>query len=97
MKVIYVNSVEIKVQDETVIKMMECVNMETNQEILIRSKKDAVKLSKQILEYSEMMIHERYLEALENKDHLYLSSVYDALSFKDIFKMLALKVQRRIQ
>ena len=94
MKIIYVNSIEVKVHDENVIKMMESVAMETNQEILIRSKKEASKLSKQLSEYSEMMRHQRYLEALENKDRLYLNSIYDSLSAKDILKMILLKVQR---
>ena len=94
MKTIYVNSLEIKVDDENVVKMMECVTMETNQEILIRSKKEASKLSKQLIESSEMVRQQRYLEALRNNDRLYLNNIYDSLTLKDILKLIVLKVQR---
>lgn len=94
MKIIRINAIEIKVNEEIVIKMMECVNMETNQEILIRNKKDTLKLSKQISECSEQMRRERYLKALEDNDRMYLNNVYDSLSVKDLFKLFIMKAQK---
>lgn len=94
MKIIHVNTVEIKVNDEQVIKMMECVTVDTNQEILIRNKKDTLKLSKQIVESSEQMRKQRYLDALSSNDRLYLNSIYESLSVKDIFKLLITKAQQ---
>ena len=96
MKIIRIDAVEINVNEKKVVKMMECVTMGTNQEILIRNKKDTLKLVKQISESSERMRKERYLEALENNDRLYLNSIYESLSAKDLFKLLIMKVQQRL-
>lgn len=96
MKIIRVNTFEVNIDDERVIKMRECAFMNTNQEILIRNKKDTIKLSKQIAEYSEQIRKQRYLEALENNDRLYLSNLYDSLSVKDLFKLAIRKAQQSI-
>lgn len=96
MRIIRVDAVEIKVNDENVFKMMECVTMDTNQEILIRNKKDTLKLAKQIAESSERMRRERYLDALAHNDRLYLNSIYESLSAKDLFKLLIMKAQQHL-
>lgn len=93
MKIIRINSIEIKVDDNTIIKMMEVMSMDTNPQILIRNKKEAVKLSKQIIKTSECTRRERYLEAIANDDRLYLNNLYDSLSMKDLLELIVRKVQ----
>lgn len=71
--------------------MMECVTMETNQEILIRNKNDARKLSKQIVESAKHAREEKYLEALEDGNRLYLNSIYESLSIWELLKIAVRK------
>lgn len=74
------------------VNIMECIKaMETNQSILIRNKKDAQKLSKSVAKYSEEMRKERFLEAIQNEDSLYLSTYYNSFSIFELLKMILKK------
>ena len=78
------------------IEIVECLTVDTNQEILIRNKKDTMKLSKQVSEASENMRRQRYLDAVENDDTLYLNNIYNSLSTKDLLRLLVDKVKKHI-
>ena len=63
--------------------------------MLIRNKKDAVKLSKRVAESSKDMRRQRYLEAIEADDKLYLNSLYASLSTRDLVRLILEKIQNR--
>ena len=46
MKIIKLDTIEIKVDDESIIQLMERFTMESNQEILIRNKEETKRLAK---------------------------------------------------
>lgn len=46
MRVIKVDTIEIQVEEQTIINMRKCVTMDTQQEIFIRNKKEAGKIIK---------------------------------------------------
>lgn len=96
MKIIKINSTEIRVEDDTIIKMMEVISMDNDPQILIRSKRDVERLSRQIISTSECDRRERYLEAIANDDRLYLNSLYDSLSIKELLGLIMKKVQNHI-
>ncbi|RHS71633.1 hypothetical protein DW952_17415 [Ruminococcus sp. AM44-9AT] len=96
MRKIYIDTVEITIDNERVVEIMECLTVDTNQEILIRNKKETRKLSKQVAEASESMRQQRYWDAIENDDILYLNSIYDSLSTKDLLRLLVEKVKKHI-
>ena len=83
----------VRIDNEMVVEIMECLTVDTNREILIRNKKDTMKLSKQVAEESENMRHQRYLDAIENDDTLYLNRIYNSLSMKDLLRLLIEKVK----
>lgn len=93
MKLIKVNMVEVQVEEQTILKIREYVTMNTNQEIFIRDKKEAAKLSKKTIQTSDAMRKARYIEAISDNDTLYLNSLYNSLSLKEIMRLLALKVK----
>lgn len=95
MRVIKVDTVEIQVEERTILKVRECVAMDTRQEIFIRNKKEAAKLSKKNIRTSDAMRKARYAEAISDNDTLYLNSLYNSLSLKEIMQLLALKVKKR--
>lgn len=90
------DTIEIKVDDESIIQLMERFTMESNQEILIRNKEETKRLAKKIVESSERMRKQQYLEAIEANNKLYLKSIYESLSLKDLLKLLMLKVHNRL-
>ena len=96
MRKIYIDTVEITIDNERFVEIMECLTVDTNQEILIRNKKETRKLSKQVAEASESMRQQRYWDAIENDDILYLNSIYDSLSTKDLLRLLVEKVKKHI-
>ena len=96
MRKIYIDTVEITIDNERVVEIMECLTVDTNQEILIRNKKETKKLSKQVAEASESMRQQRYWDAKENDDILYLNSIYDSLSTRDLLRLLVEKVKKHI-
>lgn len=96
MRKIYIDTVEITIDNERVVEIMECLTVDTNQEILIRNKKETRKLSKQVAEASESMRQQRYWDAIENDDILYLNSIYDSLSTRDLLRLLVEKVKKHI-
>lgn len=96
MKIIKLDTIEIKVDDESIIQSMERFIMESNQEILIRNKEETKRLAKKIVESSERMRKQQYLEAIEANNKLYLKSIYESLSLKDLLKLLMLKVHNRL-
>lgn len=96
MRKIYIDTVEITIDNERVVEIMECLTVDTNQEILIRNKKETKKLSKQVAEASESMRQQRYWDAIENDDILYLNSIYDSLSTRDLLRLLVEKVKKHI-
>ena len=96
MKIIKLDTIEIKVDDESIIRLMERFTMESNQEILIRNKEETKRLAKKIAESSERMRKQQYLEAIEANNKLYLKSIYESLSLKDLLKLLMLKVHNRL-
>lgn len=96
MKIIKLDTIEIKVDDESIIQLMERFTMESNQEILIRNKEETKRLAKKIAESSERMRKQQYLEAIEANNKLYLKSIYESLSLKDLLKLLMLKVHNRL-
>lgn len=96
MKIIKLDTIEIKVDDESIIQLMERFTMESNQEILIRNKEETKRLAKKIVESSERMRKQQYLEAIEANNKLYLKSIYESLSLKDLLKLLMLKVHNRL-
>ena len=96
MKVMKLDTIEIKVDDESIIQLMERFTMESNQEILIRNKEETKRLAKKIVESSERMRKQQYLEAIEANNKLYLKSIYESLSLKDLLKLLMLKVHNRL-
>lgn len=96
MRKIYIDTIEITIDNERVVEIMECLTVDTNQEILIRNKKETKKLSKQVAEASESMRQQRYWDAIENDDILYLNSIYDSLSTRDLLRLLVEKVKKHI-
>nr|DAF25645.1 MAG TPA: hypothetical protein [Caudoviricetes sp.] len=96
MKIMKLDTIEIKVDDESIIQLMERFTMESNQEILIRNKEETKRLAKKIVESSERMRKQQYLEAIEANNKLYLKSIYESLSLKDLLKLLMLKVHNRL-
>lgn len=96
MRKIYIDTIEITIDNERVVEIMECLTVDTNQEILIRNKKEIKKLSKQVAEASESMRQQRYWDAIENDDILYLNSIYDSLSTRDLLRLLVEKVKKHI-
>ena len=96
MRKIYIDTVEITIDNERVVEIMECLTVDNNQEILIRNKKETRKLSKQVAEASESMRQQRYWDAIENDYILYLNSIYDSLSTKDLLRLLVEKVKKHI-
>lgn len=96
MRKIYIDTIEITIDNERVVEIMECLTVNTNQEILIRNKKETKKLSKQVAEASESMRQQRYWDAIENDDILYLNSIYDSLSTRDLLRLLVEKVKKHI-
>lgn len=46
MKIMKLDTIEIKVDDESIIQLMERFTMESNQEILIRNKEETKRLAK---------------------------------------------------
>ena len=96
MRKIYIDTVEITIDNERVVEIMECLTVDTNQEILIRNKKETRKLSKQVAEASESMRQQRYWDAIENDDILYLNSIYDSLSTRDLLRLLVEKIKKHI-
>lgn len=95
MRVIKVDTIEIQVEEQTIINMRKCVTMDTQQEIFIRNKKEAAKLLKNTIQTSDAMRKARYIEAISDNDTLYLNSLYNSLSLKEIMRLLALKVKGR--
>ena len=63
--------------------------------MLIRNKKEAVKLSREIAESSEDMRRQGYLKAIEADDKLYLNCLYASLSTKDLVRLILEKIQNR--
>lgn len=96
MKLIKVNTVEVQVEEQTILKIREYVTMNTNQEIFIRDKKEAAKLSKKIIRTSDEMRIARYAEAVSDNDTLYLNSLYNSLSLKELLELLALKAKKHL-
>ena len=96
MKIMKLDTIEIKVDDESIIQLMERFTMESNQEILIRNKEETKRLAKKIVESSERMRKQQYLEAIEANNKLHLKSIYESLSLKDLLKLLMLKVHNRL-
>ena len=43
MRKIYIDTIEITIDNERVVEIMECLTVDTNQEILIRNKKETKK------------------------------------------------------
>lgn len=95
MRVIKVDTIEIQVEEQTIINMRKCVTMDTQQEIFIRKQKEAAKLLKNTIQTSDAMRKARYIEAISDNDTLYLNSLYNSLSLKEIMRLLALKVKGR--
>lgn len=94
---IYLESNEIIVEEKSVTQMKEYVKMrEPSQTIFIRNKKEAQKLSKRVAESSEEMRFERYKEAVQDNDLLYLYNYYNSCSTFDLLKMLFGKIQKRL-
>lgn len=93
MKIIKVSTIKIEVDDKTIMHMMECVTMESKQQILIRNKRDAFKLSKMTRASLEESRRQRFRQAIEDDDTLYLNSIYENFSMMDLLKILNLKIR----
>lgn len=61
--------------------------------MLIRNKKDTQRLSKSVAESAKLMRQERYAEAVQDDDWLYLISSYDALSTRELLRLLLTKIK----
>lgn len=92
MKSIRFETTEIEIKEEKIFKMKECAIMtDTTQQILIRNKRDTQKLSKKVSESAETMRRNRYIEAVEDEDYLYLSNYYNSFSTLELLKLLLRK------
>ncbi len=91
MKIIYINEIKFEVNKATIMNMMECITMHTEQEILIRNKQDAGKLSKKTHEMLDESRKMRLKQAIKDNDILYLNSIYENFSILDLLKLLCKK------
>lgn len=96
MIIIEVNHVKIAVNDEQVINMKKNFSNSNSQNIYIRNKSDAQKLSTQTLQTLEEGRKERFNEAIRNNDMLYLTNMLYNLSIFDICKLLIKKSTKYI-
>lgn len=61
--------------------------------MLIRNKKDTQRLSKSVAESAKLVRQERYAEAVQDDDWLYLISSYGALSTRELLRLLLTKIK----
>lgn len=96
MNIIEINAIQIKIDDEGITSMKEYIRMNTKQEILIRNKRDTIKLSKQTLHSLEDSRRQRFEQAIRDDDMLYLNNLFNNASILDLVKMLIYKNKRYI-
>lgn len=97
MKSIHLETIEIEINEANLLKMQEYAKtMKPTTSILIRNKKDAQKLSRNVSKTAEKMRKERYIEAIENDDYLYLKNYYNSFSTFELIRLLFDKLKKRL-
>lgn len=91
---IKINCIEIEITEERVDYMKKKIAMDNN--IYIRNKKDAIKLSAKISKNYEEDQKKKLKEANKNDDMFYIANMLDNLSIFDIFKILVNKSKKYI-
>lgn len=91
---IKIDSIEIEITEERVDYMKKKIAMDNN--IYIRNKKDAIKLSAKISKNYEEDQKKKLKEANKNDDMFYIANMLDNLSILDIFKILVNKSKKYI-
>lgn len=91
---IKIDSIEIEITEERVDYMKKKIAMDNN--IYIRNKKDAIKLSAKISKNYEEDQKKKLKEANKNDDMFYIANMLDNLSIFDIFKILVNKSKKYI-
>lgn len=91
---IKIDYIEIEITEERVDYMKKKIAMDNN--IYIRNKKDAIKLSAKISKNYEEDQKKKLKEANKNDDMFYIANMLDNLSIFDIFKILVNKSKKYI-
>lgn len=96
MAIIEISHTKIKITDEEISYIKEKLRMNATQNILIRNKHEAKKLSQKTVQLVEEGQRKRYNEALQDDDMMYLNSIYNSISMIEILKILLLKSRKYI-
>lgn len=91
---IKIDCIEIEITEERGDYMKKKIAMDNN--IYIRNKKDAIKLSAKISKNYEEDQKKKLKEANKNDDMFYIANMLDNLSIFDIFKILVNKSKKYI-
>ena len=91
---IKIDCIEIEITEERVDYMKKKIAMDNN--IYIRNKKDAIKLSAKISKNYEEDQKKKLKEANKNDDMFYIANMLGNLSIFDIFKILVNKSKKYI-
>ena len=91
---IKIDCIKIEITEERVDYMKKKIAMDNN--IYIRNKKDAIKLSAKISKNYEEDQKKKLKEANKNDDMFYIANMLDNLSIFDIFKILVNKSKKYI-
>lgn len=94
MKIIEINTLQIEITDNTITTVRN-YSMNIKQEILIRNKHDAAKLSKKTSQMFEENRKQRLEQAVKNNDMMYLNSLMVNVSVLDLVKeILSRKIKK---
>lgn len=95
MKIIQFENTKVEIDERKILKMKESVCAIESTSILIRNKKEAQKLSKKVSKSADIMRKQRYMEAINDDDYLYLRNYYDSFSAFELMKILLNKIKER--